>query len=310
MTARKAALKAAEKVNKSADYTASAGCYTGGANGVYWLSILAKRPDNLIAVGNMHDVGKREVKSIQAVIEPDLVYPLLRGRDVSHWSAAPSAFLLVAQDPAKRMGYPETWLKTHLPYTYSYLKEFEETLWERKSRVVRDLMEKSAFYAMYAVADYTFARFKVVWKYIASEFTCAVAGSLNDGHLGEKVIVPDHRLMLIPCDSQMEAHFACGLLNSSISRFMVKSFAIGTQISTYVLEHIAVPKFDTGNPIHTRLAALSQQAHRLAAAQTSEVSETSEVSAESWLPSRARWMRPRQSCGASPTASCGRYGGR
>ena len=60
------------------------------------------------------------------------------------------------------MGYPESWLKTHLPYTYSYLKEFEETLWERKSRAVRDLMEKSAFYAMYAVADYTFAPFKVV----------------------------------------------------------------------------------------------------------------------------------------------------
>lgn len=39
-----------------------------------------------------------------------------------------------------------------------------------------------------------------------------------------------------------------------------------------------IPRFDASNRTHTRLAALSQQAHRLAAAQTSEVSETSEVS--------------------------------
>jgi hypothetical protein len=47
--------------------------------------------------------------------------------------------------------------------------------------------------------------------------------------------------------------------------------------SASILEHIAVPQFDAENPVHTRLAALSQQAHQLAAAQTSEVSETSEV---------------------------------
>jgi len=33
-----------------------------------------------------------------------------------------------------------------------------------------------------------------------------------------------------------------------------------------VLQHIAVPQFDAGNPIHTRLAVLSQQAHQLVAA--------------------------------------------
>jgi hypothetical protein len=45
------------------------------------------------------------------------------------------------------------------------------------------------------------------------------------------------------------------------------------------LKVIGIPRFNPGNPIHTRLADLSQQAHALAAAgQTSEVSETSEVS--------------------------------
>jgi hypothetical protein len=68
---------------------------------------------------------------------------------------------------------------------------------------------------------------------------------------------------------------------------MVKSFVIGTQISTHVLEHIAVPKFDAGSPIHTRLAALSQQAHQLAAAEdeaglAAVEAQVDEAAAELW----------------------------
>ncbi|MBC8264297.1 MAG: SAM-dependent DNA methyltransferase [Anaerolineales bacterium] len=266
MTARKAALKALQKAMGPAAYQARAGSYTGGLNGVYWIRILGTRPDGLLIVQNLWDVGKRKMKRVEKPIEPDLTYSLLRGRDVSRWTAEPSAYIIVSQNPKTRMAYKEGWMKVELPLTYAYFKEFESKLWTRKSQSVRDLMERSAFYAMYAVADYTFSPFKVVWKYIASEFTCAVVGSLSDEYLGGKVVVPDHRLMLIPCNDESEAHYVCGLLNSSISRFTVKSFVIGTQISTYVLEHIAVPQFDAENPIHTCLAALSQQAHQLAAA--------------------------------------------
>ena len=37
-----------------------------------------------------------------------------------------------------------------------------------------------------------------------------------------------------------------------------------SDITTHILKVIGIPKFDTENPIHTRLAALSQQAHALA----------------------------------------------
>jgi hypothetical protein len=36
--------------------------------------------------------------------------------------------------------------------------------------------------------------------------------------------------------------------------------------SPHLLQHIALPQFDAENHIHTRLAALSQQAHKLATA--------------------------------------------
>ena len=58
----------------------------------------------------------------------------------------------------------------------------------------------------------------------------------------------------------------CGALASVIAQLVVKSYVVSVSTSTHVLEHIAVPQFDTANPTHTRLAPLSQQAHQLAAA--------------------------------------------
>ena len=118
--------------------------------------------------------------------------------------------------------------------------------------------EGSPFYTMRNVAEYTFAPYKVVWREQASELTTAIAV----GH--ERPLVPDHKLMLVSCGSANEAFFLTACLNSVISRLLVKGYVIGTQISTHVLEHVAVPKFDSSSTLHQSLASLSMQAHRLA----------------------------------------------
>lgn len=107
----------------------------------------------------------------------------------------------------------------------------------------------------------TFDCFKVVWKYIAIELTCAVIGSHTDARIGEKVVIPDCKLMLVPCDNENEAHYVCAVLNSSISRFIVASYAVGTQLSTHILENIKVPKYDPKNELHQDLSRLSEQCH-------------------------------------------------
>jgi hypothetical protein len=55
------------------------------------------------------------------------------------------------------------------------------------------------------------------------------------------------------------------MLNAAPSRLVVKAY-VTMHPSPHVLEYIAVPQFDAQNPIHTRLVALSQRAHKLAAA--------------------------------------------
>lgn len=276
LTGRPYTLSAVDKLLGASEYQAHAGAYTGGANGVYWMEIREHRPDNVLVITNLNEGAKREVESVQTSIEPDLVYPLLRGRDVNRWQASPQAHILMVQDPMKRRGYDEEWLSVTHPKTYAYLKHFEVVLRQRKSQSIRSLMETGPFYSMFAISDYTFAPYKVVWRYIAEDMIASVVPS--SGLTEKKLIISDHRLMIIPFENLIAAHYVCASLNSSPSRFIVQMYSIGTQISTHVLEHVRVPRFDAENPVHCELAALSQAAH--AATSAGDAARVKEIEAE------------------------------
>ena len=211
-------------------------------------------------IENLNDIGKKQVKCVQAAIEPDLVYPLLRGRDVSRWRAQPSAYIVVAQQPGKAsVGFDESQLKVKYPHTHAYLKEFEDVLRQRADYRKYFNPQKDPFYSMYNVGSYTFAPYKVVWRYIAGDFISAVP-------VGEvRTAIPDSKLVLVPCTSMSEAHYVCATLNSLPARLTVRSYTVGTQISTHVLEHVAIPRFNPAKSLHRSLSARSQRAHQLAA---------------------------------------------
>ncbi|MDP2935652.1 MAG: N-6 DNA methylase, partial [Dehalococcoidia bacterium] len=267
LTARPAALAALEKVVGPSAYQAHAGVYTGGLNGVYWLRVIERSPDGFLLVENLHDVGKTKVKKVQALIEPDFVYPLLRGRDVGRWRAQPSAYILVVQDPVKRTGYDESRLKVTYPHTYAYLKQFEQVLRsERRSQVVRDLMEKGAFYSMYAVGEYTFAAYKVMWRRMIGRTDGVVTSQIADAYLGEIVPVCHEVTTFVTFSDRVEANYFCAVLNSAFPSLISLSYSTSKSFgSPHVLEHVAIPRFDRSNPLHRSLSTLSQRAHQLAA---------------------------------------------
>jgi hypothetical protein len=95
LTARPKALKAVRKVLGKSDYKAHEGVNTGGANAVYWVEIAYKRPDGLVVVRNITEGAKVQVDEVTEPIEGDLLYPLLRGRDVQRWKAEPSARIIM-----------------------------------------------------------------------------------------------------------------------------------------------------------------------------------------------------------------------
>jgi hypothetical protein len=234
-------------------YQAHAGVYTGGLNGCFWIRVLKRLAHGNLLIENMHDVGKRKVEQVQATIEGDLVYPLLRGRDVQRWQSEPSAHIIIAQDPNTRSGIPEGEMKRKYPNTFAYLQRFEPELRMRGSSSIRRMMETGAFYTMFAVGPYTFSRFKLLWRYIATEFTCCAEESDNG------LVIPDHRLICVEAQNHLEVHYLAALLNSSPVRLLVSCFTIGTQMAPHILNHIRVPKFHSSDQQHVRLAHLASK---------------------------------------------------
>jgi len=262
ITANRYVLSALRKVIGPSAYRAYAGAYSGGLNGVYWVRILEHRPDGLVVIENLGNVGKKKVPVIRAAVEPDLLYPLLRGRDIAPWSASPSVYILLTQNPETRLGWDEEQMKTEWPHTYRYFKQFEPLLWQRKSSGLDTIMKRSGFYAMYAVGPYTLAPYKVVWKSLALFLQAAVVvPQRSEAEHSLKPVIPEHNTMFIPCSTLQEAHYLCALLNSSVSSLFVRSY-IAAFYSSHVLTHLAIPRFSDGNTIHQRLVAASKEAQQ------------------------------------------------
>lgn len=261
ITANRYVLSALRKVVGKSPYRAYAGACTW-LNGVYWVRTLERRPDGLVVIENLGDVGKNEIHTVRAAVEPDLLYPLLRGRDVQPWRAVPETWILLTQNSEKRTGWPEAKMKTEWPYTYQYFKQFEKELRQRSGFKRYFNPDRDPFWSLYNVGSYTLAPYKVVWREQASQLTCAVTSAATFFGSSRKVVVPDHKVLFIPFEYEKEAHFVAALLGSRIAQLIVKSYALETSISTHIVEFIRVPKFNTDQTIHGELAALSLQVHQ------------------------------------------------
>jgi hypothetical protein len=259
ITAPEKALAAVTKVLGRSAYQAYAGAYSGGANAVYWLQLLRHNEDGTVRVHNIVVRAKREIKDADYDIEPDLLYPLLRGREVHKWRVTPehSARFLMVQDTKKRRGIPEVELLKHYGRTLAYLQKYKTEL-QARAAYKRYFRKTDPFYSMFNVAEYTFAPVKVVWAE-QGDFGCVVVRS-NE----EKPLIPDHKIMLIPFDDEEEAHYLCALSNSLLFGFAVSAYSINIQQDPHVFQNVRIPKYDKANPIHRKLARLSRRAHEVA----------------------------------------------
>jgi len=276
ITAREKALDALKKVLGKSDYQAREGVNTGGANAVYWLKDVepvGKDPHTgkqLIRALNLTEGQKSGIRQIHEpfLLEEELVYPLLRGRDVQRWRAKPSAWILMVQDPKARRGIEVLKMQREYPHAWSYLKGFEEELRERaafkryftrKDKNSRKAVETGPFYSMFNVGEYTFAKYKVMWREQASRIeSCVARGSK------EHLPLPDHKLMLVDCKSDRESHYLTALLNSASSNLAVLSYAIGIQFDTHLVHNLNIARFNPRKTLHRQLAELSEKAHKLA----------------------------------------------
>ena len=258
-------LEELQKVQGKNYYTAHSGAYIS-PYGVFWLKIKQILSDENLLIENLVEKGKTNIPKIEEKIEKDLVYPGLRGSDIQKWLPTSKIYILLTQDPANREPYPIKVMKENWPRTYGYLTHFEEILQKRASKIIRDLMKKTSFYAVFGVADYTLSLYKVVWKQMTNDLIASVVSQAKTC-FGFKTIIPLHTVGLISANNESEAHYLCAIINSKPVSDFVKSFSsAGRGFGTpSVMEHVAIPKFDTRNQLHKKLAENSKTCHQLKA---------------------------------------------
>lgn len=269
------ALPAVQKVLGISLNQANAGVYTD-INGVYWVSLIGKQAGKIL-IENLGDIGEKKVQEINCSIEPELIFPLLRGRDVKKWGFDPSIHIVLPVDTDGKT-FSLDILQSNYPRTFNYFNKFFKDLISRggepykkklKDWHKRKIPNKNSLLPFYWIvnAKPSLAKYKVVWKYIAGaisgkgEFIVSPVTPITDKNLGEKTVITDHRLIVIQCKNKNEMYYLSGMLNSSIIRLAVKSYTIETAISTHVLKNIRIPQYNPMEKLHKKIIELSKNAH-------------------------------------------------
>lgn len=213
---------------------------------------------------NLVEEGKRSIPQKEATIESDLVYPVIRGKDIKRRGTNPKIFVLITHKELDGKVYSEQEMKKDYPRIFGYLTNFRDILLSRGSKFLKSLAERTSFFTMFGIVDYTFARYKVLWKRMGRDIIAAVVSRAKTP-FGYKTIIGTDTTALFPTNSESEAHYLCAIINSKPVRDFIKSFSsVGRGFGTpSVMEHVGIPKFDPKNPLHLRLSEISKKCHQL-----------------------------------------------
>jgi len=239
--------------------------------GIFWLKVKRVLPDGNLLISNLSERGRTKIKKIEAKIESDLIYPAIQGPDIKRWGFDSNFFVLLVNDKNVPMrGYDESIMKSRWPLTFGYLVNFRDELLQRASYKKFHLKQRHPFYSQYNIGDYTFSRYKVVWKRMTTDIVATVISeikTLSEEKIsfGYKQIIPLDTTVIFPVDDESEAHYLCAIINSKPVRDFIKSFSsAGRGFGTpSVMEHVGIPKFDPTNPLHQKLSEISKKCHQL-----------------------------------------------
>jgi len=240
-------------------YVGRTGVFTGGANAVYYLRPDGAEDEHLRWYRNVTEGAKRAAPSVRVQLEHELVYEVVRGRDLTRWHARSGVSLLFPHSRATRMhALPMSELAASHPRALAYLDSMRAILDQRKGFTEWErAFQAEAFYAIQRVGDYTFAPYKVAWRYIANDFLCAVIGPDDR----DRPRLPNDKVMFVGVADPAEAFYLCGLLSSDPIRWKVMAYVAGTQISASAIAPLAVARFDPHDDRHRTISEACRAGH-------------------------------------------------
>lgn len=264
-------------MDKERFYHGRKGIEPAGAKGVYVL----KKPVACNPMQNgkaviVNDISRQRRQDIlnkgehKGVVETDLIYPMLGGRNIQRWYVSSNEYILVPHSKEHKYGIPETELLQTHPLTYNWLEFYQKELFD--SRVQNGKFfnpNKNPFYRLDNVGEYTYAPYKVLWKEQTGSMSAVVVGNAEESLINydnsvlgtDKIIMVDSKVLYLALESVDEAYFVCGIINSPTIRNIIDGYAVETNRGTDVLKYLAIPKYDDTSQTHKDIARISEQIH-------------------------------------------------
>ena len=233
--------------------------YVNDLTSLFFVEIESRKTNSILIKPS--NSGHKKVNEITYEIEANKVYPCLKAKHIKKWKITGHNYIIVPQK--KYTENNEDALKKENPLLYSYLLAHKNLLLERKSIHIR----KEPFYSTFGVGDYTFSLYKVFFNAMGSLSQSFVVGSeASSKFLDKKLLIPHNNINCISLNSEDEAYYVCGVLNSKWVADYVKS-RIGKSKypwSNKMMERIPVPLFDNNNKVMQKICKLSKKIHFLA----------------------------------------------
>ena len=245
----------------SNELVARTGVFTGGANGIYWLNIDAVHKENVL-VSNIIERAKNKMKKVQLEVEKEYVFPFLTGNDLDFWTYEYSKYILCPHTSKTKMYPIDDKELAKYPLTKKYFAEFKKELEDRKGFTSMDeSIHEQFYYTLQRIGVYTFAKYKVCWRYISKNFTPAVVEYAKDKYLGDKNIIGNEKIISIAFDDRDEAYYVCAVISSTPYRKTIENYMVGTQITPSIIGRLNIPRFDNQNEQHLELSRICREGH-------------------------------------------------
>jgi len=233
---------------------------------VFWVKVEKYSPEtNRALIRTLREDELRRARWVEPVegvwIEADVLFPLLRGREVGRYCARSTGWYQIVPNRHYAKFETEEEFADKYPATYSYLLNYADLLPKRST--YRRYQKGLPIYSIYCVGEYSFHPYKVVWleQQSPKTFRAAVVTEAPHSLLPNNVIVPDHKLYFASVDTLDEAHYLCAFLNSHPVRTWLGGFLLGKQIGTTIFRYMRVPRYNAEVPDHRRIAEISMAAH-------------------------------------------------
>lgn len=264
-------------------------------NGVYFVNVINISHDgSLVQIETRPEAGRTNIGPKRRFwIEPNLLYPVIKGASdlkACYFDPKHELYAIVPNNgiTAELLSQAETVMTNNNFRLYSYFRTYEQQLKNRST--YRTRMPSAPYYSVYNVGEYTFAPWKVVWPEQPGNngLPVAVVNTRTLQGVGEKVIVPDHKIFFAEFEEPRKAFYLCGILSCSHVQKYIASFHIMLQVGD-IFKHMRLPEFEPTNAQHVHLIDLVQAAHNeqdlnRRKGLLTQISEIGNYIIENWIP--------------------------